>query len=276
MDNENKSTVEQDEISLPKSVEVDKIIEFYKNIEDSSENDTTDYVKEEQSSKFKHLLFFKKKATQSADGIETSVYGLSEKGRIYLYRAISAAISICIIIGSFVLAYFLPGNKDIISKKQNELRKKDEYVKIESIHTTLTDDVEYLKTTNAEKKKTIEQLDDPENTKAALRTEISEKKTAVGELESQKEAKEAELKEINESIAEKAPPETILAPGNYYVGTNIAPGKYLVTGNGKFMVATSRGQSKINTVLGAESLEVTLEENDVLKFESKVKFVATN
>ena len=56
---------------------------------------------------------------------------------------------------------------------------------------------------DAEKKKTIEQLDDPENTKAALRTEISEKKTAVGELESQKEAKEAGIKAgIKEGIKE--------------------------------------------------------------------------
>lgn len=272
MENEIKSSIENDDLSLPKSVEVDKIIEFYKDIDDSEEN--FEHISEETTKHRKFKNFFKKKAAD--DGIETEVYGLSEKGRIYLYRGISALISVFIIIGAFVLAYFLPGNKEIIAEKQNTLRAEEGYKQLKSRHTALKNEVEELKTSNKAKKETIDKLADPENTKAELRTEITAKKYELSELNGQVQTKETELETLNTTILEKAPPETILPPGNYVAGKNIAAGKYNVTGTGKFMVASSAGKSKINTTLGSTPLDIVLEENDVIKFDSKVKFISSN
>ena len=276
MDTENKPTLEKDDFSLPKSIEVEEIIDFYKD-KDNDLDETENQSEEIIETKSKHsLFFFLKRKTKTDDDIQSSVYGLSEKGRIYLYRAISAFISVCIIVGSFVLAYFLPGNADIIKEQENILRSEKGYVSLKSRHSALKTEVSTLKETNEEKKTTIEQISDIDNTKAELRTEIETKKYELSELNTQITEKRGIVEALDASIAEKASPETVLPPGRYSVGTNIAAGKYNVTGTGKFMVATSAGKSKINTTLGSTPLPVTLDDNDVLKFDGKVKFTSAN
>ena len=124
-----------DELSLPKSVEVDEIIEFYKNRAHEENTEQTEETEE-----------------MSEDGIQSKVYGLSQKGRMTLYRIISAVISAFIIICSFVLAYFLPGNEDIVAEQKEQMRNGEDYSRLKSRHDTLKTEVDNLKSSNSEKK----------------------------------------------------------------------------------------------------------------------------
>lgn len=273
METENKE-IQNNDISLPQSLEVDEIIEFYKDLDTDAEPEDIE-VKENKSKLNQFLsLFLKKKATDK--DIQSETYGLSEKGRLILYRSLSGVISVCIIAGSFVLAYFMPGNEEIINKQQETLRQEKDYESLKSRHDTLKTDIENLTVSNKEKKEQIDKISDFDNTKAELRTQITAKTYELNELNAQIEEKRKSVAALDASIAEKTPPETVLPPGKYIVGKNIAAGKYRVTGTGKFMAATAAGKSKINTTLGSTPTEVTLEKNDVIKFDSKVKFTSLN
>ena len=274
MDTENKEILEND-VLLPDSIEVDKIIEFYKEIETEDETEVEE-IAEKKITLPAWLSFFKREQSENPLGIQTTVYGLSQRGRIYLYRGISLAISLCIIAGAFVLAYFLPGNEAVIAERQNELRKQEAYVSLKSRHGALKAEVEDLRTSNEEKQLQVEQISDIDNTKAQLRTDITAKQYELNDLYTQIGTKQTEITELDTKIAEITPPENILPPGKYIAGKNIAAGKYTVTGTGKFMVASADGKSKVNTTLGSTPLEVTIEATDVIKFDSKVKFTSAN
>ena len=92
-----------DEFSLHKSVEVDEIIEFYKDKEFETEDNEIEFVSEKKTIFDNIKNRFKPK--KNDDDIHTDIYGLSQKGRIILYRLISLCICIIIISSAFVLAY---------------------------------------------------------------------------------------------------------------------------------------------------------------------------
>ena len=280
---EEKNDMEQpkvDDLSLPEAVEVDKIIDFYKDKISETEDVTDDTPKE--PSKSEHFLYefanklpFFKKFLKKDDksGIQEKSFGMTEKARLLLYRLMSAAISLVIIIVSIILAIFMPGNQATIDKKCEELRQEKAYVSLKSRYNTLADEVEELKSSNERKKNQLDSITDIDNTKATLRTEIKAKADELNVLNEQIAAKRQQIAELDESIKSKAGPETVLSPGKYVIGKNLAAGKYSVTGSGKFMVASKSGKSKIKTTLGSTPLEVTLEEGDIVKIDNKVKFV---
>ncbi len=255
--NNEENNVSDIEISLPKSIEVDKIIEFYKDKEIIDEDSAVCDETED-------------------DEIHSQVYGLSQKSRLNLYRIISAAVSVMIIASSFVLAYLLPGNDEIVSTRQDELRNQKDYTSLKSRHDALKTEIENLKTSNKEKAKQVKQITDIDNTKAQLRTDITSKANELSALNKQIEEKNAVIAQLDIEIAQKAAPETILPPGKYIVGKNIAAGKYRITGSGTFTLSDSAGKSKINTTLGSTAQDVTLENNDIMKFTSRVKFSSLN
>lgn len=280
---------------LDRSIQIEKILEFYKDkkpVENAEKSPDKSSKFERVKSKWQaiksKLASLKKKAinllnkvpyinietdrAELDDGIETHSFGLSEKGKIILFRLISVVISVAIIALSFILAIFLPGNDDIITQRQQELRLDEEYVSIKSRYDELKNEVDELITLNSEKEETLNQISDIDNKKAELRTEINEKKHELSGLNSQIIEKQNEIATLDASISSKAPAETVYTPGKYTVGKHFAAGKYYVTGTGKFMVATSAGKSKVNVSLGSTPIEVYLENNDIVKFDSKVKF----
>ncbi len=274
--------------SIDKSVQVEQILEFYKDKLDDTEieHDELTDTEEEKSSSLKSAFytiitkipFLKEKIefNTSIEDIQNHSYGLNEKGRTILYRAISAVISLIIILVSFILAFYLPGNDTVYEKQLEQLRSDESYVSLKSRHDALKTEVDELKNSNAEKALQIASIEDIDNTKAELRTQISEKTHELNTLNAQISAKRAEIEALDKEILSKAPPETVRPPGKYIVGKNIPAGRYYVTGTGKFMVATASGRSKVNTTLGSTPLEIKLDNNDVVKFDSKVKFTTLN
>lgn len=274
--------------SLDRSVEVEKIIDFYKNVDNNSvDTPTTEdkrqdtffkklfdkafsYIK--NSTLYKKLIPQAEKSTHSE--IESQAFGLGEKGRIALYHSISLVVCILIITVSVILTIFLPGNKLKISQRETELRSQEDYISLISRHTAIKTEIDELTASNNEKENLINQISDADNTKSEIRLQIEVKKSELSELNTQINNKRNEISALDKEISSKAPAEKVYTPGKYVVGTHFAAGKYLVTGTGKFMVATSSGKSKINVALSSTPLEVYLEERDVVKFGSKVKFTS--
>ena len=258
MNNEGNN-IFNDDISTEKTVEVEKIIEFYKDKE---------YVQEDTTA-------FKESDTEIGE-IQSEVHGLTQKTRLNLYRVISAAVSSLIIIAAFVLAYYLPGNESVIAEHQDELRNDKDYVSLKSRHDTLKTEIENLKTNNKEKSKQVQQITDIDNTKAKLRTDITAKSHELNELNKQIEEKRNVIAQLDNEIGKKAASEIVLPPGKYIVGKNIAAGKYQVTGSGTFAISNAQGKAKINTTLSSTALNIVLEDNDIMKFFAKVKFTSAN
>ncbi len=278
--------------SLDRSVEVEKIIDFYKDI-DNNTDDTPKIEEKKQdnvfikkindlltkiSSRIKNISIYKKFIAEdevSTDSeIESHSFGLSEKGRLALHHSISFIICIVIIVVSVVLTLFLPGNKIKIEEKETQLRSQDDYISLKSRHTAIKTEIDELTLSNNEKENLLNQISDADNTKSDLRLQIEEKKFVLSDLNAQINNKRNTIAELDKAIASKAPAEKIYTPGKYIVGVHFAAGKYSVTGTGKFMIATSSGKSKLNVSLTSTPLEVELEETDVLKFDSKVKFTS--
>lgn len=267
MENEN-------DISLPKSVEVDEIIEFYKDKEFNEPEDTPKAQPKKINAVTGFLNRFKKHDADT--DIQAQTFGLTHNGRMILYRIISAVVAVMIISVSFVLAYFLPGNEEVIAEQQAELRKEDDYVSLKSRHDALETEVENIKSENKTKKKQIDEILDIDNTKAELRTEITKKKNELSELNKEISEKRDTIAALDQIIAQKSAQEITLPPGKYVAGKNIAAGKYKVTGSGKFMLSTGAGKSKINVVLTSTPLDITVDSGDILKFDGKVKFTSQN
>lgn len=271
-----------DDTSLDKSVQVEQILEFYKDKQEQEEVDTAEIEVKPQNklassySKISQKIPYLKKFSDKKDNKEISLhtYGLGEKQRQFLTYIITALVCIAIISGSVVLAMFLPSNKATFDEKAAQLRAQDDYTNLKSRYDSLKEEAERLEKENEDKKLYLESVNDFENTKAKLRTEISEKALEYNELNAQITQKRDEIAQLDKSISEKAPPDTVLPPGKYIVGTNIAAGSYFVTGSGKFMVASSKGKSKLNTTLSSTPLEISLDAGDVVKFDGKVKFSA--
>ena len=272
MNDENKETL--DEFSSPKSVEIDEIIEFYKDREFETEENEIEVVSENKTifDKIKNRFNHKK----SDDDIHTDTYGLSQKGRIILYRSISLCISILIICSAFVLAYYLPGNSDILLSQKEILSNEDEYKNLKSRHDTMQTELENIRASNEDKKKLVDDINDYDNIKADLKAQITAKSYELHELNNQIKEKKNTISALDLQIAEKVPREIILPAGKYTVSKNIVAGKYYVTGTGTFALSNAAGKSQINTTLTSSPLEVTLEANDIIKFNSNVKFTLAN
>lgn len=284
--------------SLDRSIQVEEIIDFYKDIGPSQQNEelpTEDKSNITRNFKqlFKRLeptlMSFRAKTidilnkipkvnisntNQKEDDINTHSFGLNEKGKMLIIQASSIAISVLIIIISIVLTISLPGNDYIINEKCDEFRNSEEYISTQSRYNSLKNEVNEIIGENSKKAETLKKIADIDNTKAELRTQITEKKHELNGLNTQINQKKNEIAALDASIASKTSSEIIYTPGKYTIGKHIAAGKYYVTGTGKFMVATSGGKSKLNTSLTSTPLVIELENYDIVKFDSKVKFTS--
>lgn len=205
--------------------------------------------------------------------LHESRYGFTKNGRTIGIYIITAIICALIIGGSYCLALLIPGDKAALNSKAARLRKSESYVKIKSEYDTLTYDNNKLQTSINEKQDKLDGIDNIDNTKAELRSQIEEKQNELNGLETKIKQKESEAASISKEINDKFGSIKTLTPGTYMVGKSIPPGNYLVTGNGKFNVASKDKVSKVNTVLSSETLAVTLEDGDSIKLETTAKFI---
>jgi hypothetical protein len=241
--------------NLIKDEELAQIEHFYKNLpvtEESTEEISVSNQKDEE--------------------IHDSVYGIAPKKRSVIIYSLTALFCAVIIIISYLITIFTPGDEIKINDAAKKMRLEKGYTEIKSQHESLVYELGKTRTEAEEKKKKAESVADYENTKSALRTQIEEKKSILASLSSQLSEKEQQIASLDSTISQKNINPISLPPGKYTVGKNILPGKYSISGSGKFMVASKDSTSKVNTVLGATPFETTLEKGDIIKLETTVRF----
>ncbi len=292
MEDKNHSTNEfdvsdDDSTTASEAARLDAIIDFYKDkpipeddngdittADESDTNHVSDFIKRIFKSKGSD-----KPVISSADNdedIHTGAYGLNPKHRQLTLHAVTTIICITIIAGSYLLALLVPGDTEIINNYADTLRKDNEYISLSNRYRSLSHEVAELKTANEAKKSKIDSISDYDNTKAALRSEISKKAEELSLLNTQITEKRALIDVLNENIAQKASPVITLNAGKYVIGTNIAAGKYYITGSGTFSAASSDNISKYNISLGNAGHEVMLEKGDIIKINSTTRFTSAN
>lgn len=278
-------TLDTSETSISEDAKLDAIIDFYKDKPLPEENSD---IKEDGDDGQNPILSFvrqklkipfdKKIETNSDDdeAITSDSHGLDKKRREITRYIITALICIAILAGSYLLALKLPGDTQKVTEYADEIRKDNEYVTVMNKYNALTHDVAELKAANEAKKEKADSLTDFENAKAALRTEIEKKSEELNAFNKQIIEKRNTIDTLNASIAQKTPSAITLNAGKYVIGTNIAAGKYLVTGSGTFSAASSDNTSKYNFLLKDGSQEVSLEKGDIIKINAETKFTSVN
>lgn len=176
---------------------------------------------------------------------------------------------LCIICST---VFYFVGNSCAINKEvlQEKLAKNEEYVK-------LTDDVK-------RQQDLLNELKDYKNNKESKTAEITQldndiasKSSKISSLDNDIATKSAELDRLKNVIQLTGEAPKVLPAGHYTVGSDIQPGRYTVTGKSNFVVYSSHGSLKVNTILGGgnwgeESYTCTLENGDTLELSSKDTF----
>lgn len=128
--------------------------------------------------------------------------------------------------------------------------KNDEYKDITEKIDLYTEELE-------QKKKLVEEVDEYDKNKEKYQSELTDlqkqvddKQAELSEIESNVATKQSELDKLNGEIV-KVSGEPITVPsGDYTIGSDIAAGRYRISGSSNFVAYTSSGRVYINTILG--------------------------
>ncbi len=268
----------------------ENIAEYYKNEpEEESGNDQVNeteektVIEDEPKRDFFKLFRRNSKATvnviggaEAPDEIHVSFYGMTARKKFYITLASSIAVSLALIGCSVIIALNLPRSSEADEAYIEELRQQDDYVELQKEYAALSKEVNDLDASLAEKKEKVEYIDDYDNKKAELTLKIDSQKQQINDITYNINQKTNEITELDKIIADRSGTIITLSPGRYVVGTNIAAGKYSVSGAGKLSVASSDNKSKVNTVIGSSAYEVELNNGDIVNIEMTAKFTSVN
>ena len=289
---DDKTIGSQNEDSFDSTYEVltENIAEYYKNEPDEEQeneqkNETEEKLTVADETEKNFFRFFRHKTksrvnviggTEAPNEIHVSFYGVTERKKFYITLASSVVVSLALIGCAAIISLNLPRNSETDEAYIEELRQQDEYVNLQKEYATLSKEVNDLDASLAEKKEKVEYIDDYDNRKAELTLKIDSQKQQINDITYNINQKTAEIEELDKIIADRSGTIITLSPGRYIVGTNIAAGKYSVSGAGKLSVATSDNKSKLNTVIGSSAYEVELNNGDILNIEMTAKFTSVN
>ena len=209
------------------------------------------------------------------------VFSLKEK-------ALSIGIVVFLLVISSALAYNggkrAEINLEAVDVVANRIANQDEQIKVNN--DKLADLQSQIDTINNElssQQDLLNAFNDYKNNKEAKETEISqldstiqEKSNNIASLDNDIASKSAELDKLKNAIQRTGEEPKVLTAGEYTVGKDIEPGRYIVTGNSNFVVYSYDGDLKVNTILGGrygeESYTCTLENGDTMELSSKDTF----
>ena len=188
---------------------------------------------------------------------------------------IAAFIVLCI---SCIISFGIGRNAQIDKQElQQSLKQSEELNKLQSqiddaknelnSQKSLLEEVNQFKSQKEEKLSELSKLDN----------DIATKSATSSSLDAEISDKTAELDGLKNLIQKTGEAPKVLGAGDYTVGTDIPAGRYIVTGDSNFVVRSSYGSLKVNTILGGgkygeESYTCTLEIGDTLELASKDTF----
>lgn len=158
-----------------------------------------------------------------------------------------------------------------MSKKNTELIKLTE--ELDSVKLELKNQEEILNQLNEYKANK-----ETKNAEIAqLDKDIATKSETVTALDNDIQTKTSELDNLKNAIKKTGEAPKVLTAGYYTVGSDIPAGRYIVTGDSNFVVRTSSGRLKVNTILGGgnwgeESYTCYLDVGDILELSSRDTF----
>ena len=158
----------------------------------------------------------------------------------------------------------------------SSLKTSTEYREAAQDYDSIKETIDELTKERDEKQAVFDAMQDYESKSTDVNTRLENLRNELNSLNSEIETKKQTLAELESSISSKTSSIVSLSPGIYTVGKNIVAGKYLVTGSGSILISTSSGATKINTVINSEGTQVTLENDDTIKLETRARFTPVN
>lgn len=128
-----------------------------------------------------------------------------------------------------------------------------------------------------EKSEIIKAANDYTSNKEQLEQDYKNKSSELDSLNAQITSKQAELDTLTGNIIKaKSEPKTLSA-GEFTVGSDLPAGRYNVSGSSNFVVYSSSGSLKVNTILGSSIVGsgdyvCTLADGDMMKLSAKTTF----
>ena len=275
-----------DSIDPAKAEELDDIIDYYKNIPYSEEENAPaqDDPKSRtpRSIAVRLIQLIKRDSGEDADtsdqddSIHESGYALSGKSRTIIACCISGVVSVCIIAAAFICSLNMTKDENMLNSAVEALRSEESYTALKEQLDSLNEEVNTLRSDSEEKKELSESIADFDNSRASLRSQIEEKKNELDSLNRENAELQQQINDLNAQIESQSGAIITLSAGQYTVGEDIPPGKFSITGTGTFVSASSEGRSKYNSRLGSTPLEAILESGDKIRLDSATKFSPIN
>lgn len=186
---------------------------------------------------------------------------------------VSAAVSLGIIIAAFAAGFLVPKSDNSLLRGLMYLEQNDKaYLAVKGENGSERLETDSLRKKLEEKQ---QELDEFRNAQDNL-DKISESNAA---LESERDVLKDEIKKKQQELDEleaaaKAYANKIMtwSSGDYTVGSEIAAGKYTITGTGSIAIANN-GKSKTNKLLKADGESFTLSEGDLIHIDGNAKIV---
>lgn len=124
-----------------------------------------------------------------------------------------------------------------IEEKSGELKTLDEKINSQK---GIVSEIEEYKSTKEAKTSEIANLDN----------EIQDKNNTIASLDASISAKSSELDSLKNAIQRTGEEPKTLPAGEFTVGADLPEGRYQVSGSSNFVVYSSSGGLKVNTILG--------------------------
>lgn len=220
-----------------------------------------------------------------AFGDDPSTFDTPKKFSRKNYSILLSSLYVLLVLFIAALALFIVykiGNSGIKSKELVEqtymelLENSTEYREAAQDYDSIKETIDELTKERDEKQAVFDAMQDYESKSTDVNTRLENLRNELNGLNSEIETKKQTLADLENSISSKTSSIVSLSPGIYTVGKNIVAGKYSVTGSGSILVSTSSGATKINTVINSEGTQVTLENDDTIKLETRARFTPVN
>lgn len=195
-------------------------------------------------------------------------------------------IFVAIVLGGLLvgtlIGYMSGKNAEIDSRVVNNLTeertKRDEEINAKKEELTrLKGEVGSLRDEKSGLESVILQAKDYKENKVAKDGEIAEKTATIEQLDAQISQKQGELDTLTGNVVKAKSAPKVLSAGEFVGGTDIPAGRYNVSGSSNFVVWSSTGSLKVNTILGNSSVGsgdyvCTLSSGDRIKCSAKTTF----
>ena len=185
------------------------------------------------------------------------------------FVGISVSVSVAVIIALSLAMFFIPKSDRALQHGLNSLKKSDgRYLTIKTAYDDTQNENDQLSEELETKRRELEEF-------TAAKNGLDK----IGESnKSLEETRDSLLREADEkqreydSLTAAADKTVTLQSGYYTAGTDIAAGKYTVTGSGSIAVARS-GRSIRNKLLNSDGEEFEFLSDDRIQIDGSAKFV---